>query len=337
MDNHSANFGAILPLAWPDSLVNSSFKLMDPFFSVLKISKKGFYKVGHAAMIVAQMDGTVLYFDFGRYIAPKGKGRIRGCNTDPEITLQIKAVWQGNQLQNLEEILLEIAQNPHTHGEGKLYAGVHYIQNTTKVIQYILKQQQREFISYGPYVPGGTNCSRFVAQTIAQVSSFEEKIKFLFPFYSTPSPLGNIFNSNGKLLLEVNYPEIKPIQIDTLLKKIKILKSKVLFDKNEVLLQNIDLTKRYQFNAPNPHENIPAIAQWLGGMGAGAWFTITPQNSTTILVKRQQKDGYTDYETVFELIVGNFNPMQNFSIVYGSNYQKTILTQNNKYLVFNRR
>ncbi len=337
MDNQTNNFGAIIPLAWPDSLVNTSFKLMDPFFSILNLSKKGFYKVGHAAMAVAQMDGTLLYFDFGRYIAPKGKGRIRGCNTDPEITLQNKAVWQGNQLQNLEEILLEIAQNKHTHGEGKMYAGVHYIQNTQKALQYILQQQQREFISYGPYVPNGTNCSRFVAQTIAHVSDVKQKIKFLYPFYTTPSPLGNIFNSNGKLLLEIHQSNIQSIPIDNLQQKIKVLKSKVLFNKNEALLQNLDLTKRYQFNAPNPHENIPVNAKWFGGMGAGAWFTVFPQNATSILVKRQQKDGYTDYETLFELQQGNFNPTQAFEIVYGSNFQKTILTQNNQFVIFNRK
>ena len=337
MDNHTQNFGAIVPLAWPDSLVNSSFKLMDPFFSVLNISKKGYYKVGHAAMVLAQKDGTLLYFDFGRYIDPNGNGRIRGCTTDPEITLQNKAIWQGNQLQNLEEILLEIAQNRHTHGDGKMYAGVHYIQNTHKALQYILKQQQRDFISYGPYVPNGTNCSRFVAQTIAHVSDIKEKIKFLFPFYTTPSPLGNIFNANGKLLLEVNHPQIQAIPVDTLQQKINLLKSKVLFNKNEALLQNIDLTKRYQFNAPKLHENILENAQWLGGMGAGAWFTVIPQNATSILVKRQQKDGFTDYESVFEVQQGNFNPTIGFKVAYGSNYQKTILVQNNRHIIFKRK
>ena len=116
-----------------------------------------------------------------------------------------------------------------------------------------------------------------------------------------------------------------------------IMLSNPLFNKNEALLQNIDLTKRYQFNAPKPHENILENAQWLGGMGAGAWFTVIPQNATSILVKRQQKDGFIDYESIFEVQQGNFHPTIGFKVAYGSNYQKTILVQNNRFIFFNRK
>lgn len=336
MSNTAYNFGAIIPLAWPDSLVNTSFKLMDPFFSILNLSQKGFYKVGHAAMVVAQANGTLLYFDFGRYIAPNGKGRIRGANTDPEITLQNKAIWNNNQLVNLEDILLELAQHPHTHGEGNLYAGIHYANQIPKALQYVYNQQQRDFISYGPYVPKGTNCSRFVAQTIAHISDLKQKIKFLYPIYTTPSPLGNIFNSNGNILIEVNYPNLRQIPINSFNQKLKVLKNKVILKSNDALLQNIDLSKRYQFNAPTLHHSIATNAQWLGGMGAGAWFTVSPISNTHINVIRQQKNGFVDYESIFEIQNNESLTSSSFTIEYGSNFEKTILLQENKRLYFKR-
>lgn len=336
MSNTAYNFGAIIPLAWPDSLVNTSFKLMDPIFNILNLSQKGFYKVGHAAMLVVHNDGSLYYFDFGRYISPKGKGRIRGANTDPEVQLKSKAIWQNNQLLNFEDILLDLAVNPHTHGEGTMYAGIHYIPDVNKALQYIYNQQKREFISYGPYVPNGTNCSRFVAQTIAKVSSFSNKFKFLFPIYTTPSPLGNIFNSNGQLLMEVCPPDLKQIPIETFNQKITVLKNKVILKPNDPLLQNVDFNNRYQFNAPQRNPLISEEAQWLGGMGAGAWFTITEIIKNLIKVKRQQKNGFVDYESYFKLQHGDFNPTQSYKFVYGSNFEKTVLLQNNQKSLFIR-
>lgn len=329
-------FGAIIPLAWPDSLVNSSCKFVDPFFSLINISKKGFYKLGHAALLIAQNNGEVMYFDFGRYISPFGKGRIRGANTDPELRVHTKAEWKNNKLLNIKLILLEIAQNYNTHGEGEMYAGIQYMHNINLTLKYILQQQATDFHNYGAYTPYGTNCSRFVAQTIAKNNSLNTKRKFLFPFYTTPSPLGNIYNSNGKTLWEISPPNIHQTPIPNLVKKIKTLSNKVFFKANDELFQSINLNYRDDFSPPQKHPSIPNLAHWIGGMGAGAWYNVEVLNATHIHTKRQQKNGAVDYEANFKLTKGSFNPLMEFKPDYGSNYQKTILLQGHTQIEFTR-
>jgi len=102
----------IIVLAWPDVFVSSTGELYDPIFKSLGIQKSGKYKAGHAALVlINRKDKSLEFFDFGRYITPDGKGRVRGAKTDPEVAIPLLAEIKNNQIQNLDEILIWLS--PH--------------------------------------------------------------------------------------------------------------------------------------------------------------------------------------------------------------------------------
>ena len=51
-------------------------------------------RVGHAAIcLINPQTHEVLYYDFGRYITPRGYGRARNKYTDPLLELKTKATF----------------------------------------------------------------------------------------------------------------------------------------------------------------------------------------------------------------------------------------------------
>jgi hypothetical protein len=330
----------IIPLAWPDSLVNSSYKSMDPIWKIVRISKHNYYKVGHAAMLLVNGDsGEVQYFDFGRYIAPNGYGRIRGVETDPELKFSVKAICEGEKILNFNEILHYVDNNRHTHGEGDLYAGVYPGVNFDEVLNIIHQMQSKILHEYGPFVIKGTNCSRFVAQTIAKLVDSKDKIKFLYPWYLTPSPLGNIYNCPSKEMYVVRDSKVSIIKVNSPTVRFRILRQKVFFTKNDSLLENLDLTKRTKFDPAKRPENVSVNAQWLGGTGAGAWHEVVKKTDKGIVLKRVQGSGFVDFEYEFSSSlnnVGEFLLDKPYEIEYGTTFKRVFISQNESKFTFDR-
>jgi hypothetical protein len=78
--------GFALALAWPETLCKQAGSWYDYHMHYLGINKKGYYKVGHSALVlVNQSSGNCQYFDFGRYHAPHGLGRVRSERTDNDL------------------------------------------------------------------------------------------------------------------------------------------------------------------------------------------------------------------------------------------------------------
>lgn len=330
----------IIPLAWPDSLVNSSYKSMDPIWKMVRISKHSYYKVGHAAMLLINGDtGEVQYFDFGRYIAPDGYGRIRGVETDPELKFGVKALCEGNQILNFNEILHYVDNNKHTHGEGALYAGIYPGVNFEEVLRIIHQMQSKTLHRYGPFVINGTNCSRFVAQTIAKIVDAKDRYRFLYPWYLTPSPLGNIYNCPSKEMYVVKDSRVSIIKVDKPAIRFNILREKVFFTKNDILLDNVDLENRTKFNPKSRPLNISSKAQWLGGTGAGAWHEVLMETEIGLIIKRVQSNGFVDFESEFIASSKNEGKLKlnaSYQIDYGTTYKKVYISQNDYQFIFNR-
>src|SRR5690606_4507427 len=107
-----------LVIAWPDVTARGDEKWM----AVLKrlgVVKNLNFKVGHAAIILVESkSGTMAYYDFGRYITPRGYGRARSANSDPRLSLSTKATISGNgSISNIHTVLEELHQlEPATHG-----------------------------------------------------------------------------------------------------------------------------------------------------------------------------------------------------------------------------
>lgn len=181
-----------IALAWPETLCKQAGAWYDRPAKLLGLSNNHFYKVGHAAIVIVEpMSGKCRYFDFGRYHAPFGKGRVRDEETDHELKLNTKAILDnGETVTNIKDILDEIQRKPACHGDGKVYGSVVKI-NYEKAIQRAKDLQDKEAIIYGPFVPYGTNCSRFVRSVLFNsVLSKGLKLKLTFTKTISPSPLG---------------------------------------------------------------------------------------------------------------------------------------------------
>ena len=67
-----------------------------------------------------------------------------------------------------------------------------------KAYKYAKRIQQKGLIPYGPFVCGGTNCSRFVASVMRSASpKFIKNARLKFPFCISPSPKRNVGIANA--------------------------------------------------------------------------------------------------------------------------------------------
>lgn len=187
------NASFAINLAWPETKCKQAGAWYDPLMNLLGFAKNNYYKVGHSAIILVDKQTTeCLYFDFGRYHAPLGYGRVRDKETDHELAMSTKAQIIGNELMNFEEILKEIYANKSNHGDGHIQGSYCKI-DFEKAFKKAKKMQQQGSIKYGPFVWRGTNCSRFV-QTISVAGSRNVLTKALLIIQPTisPSPIWNV-------------------------------------------------------------------------------------------------------------------------------------------------
>lgn len=185
-----------IALAWPETYCKQTGAWYDKPANVLGIAKNHYYKVGHSAIILIHPETKEsLYFDFGRYHAPMGYGRVRDKITDHELKIFTKADFTEDFiLKNYQEIIDEVQKNPACHGDGQLYAGLVEI-DFSKAFQVAKEYQKKEVIYYGPFTLKGTNCSRFVRSVLYNsVLSEKLKLKLTFPRSITPRPIGVVKN-----------------------------------------------------------------------------------------------------------------------------------------------
>src|SRR5690606_41788738 len=91
--------GLAIPWAWPDKTAYGDEKWMR-WLKRFGIVKNLNFKVGHAAiLLIDRQSGEVAYFDFGRYVAPRGYGRARSKVFDPRLELYTLAKFSDSGLQ----------------------------------------------------------------------------------------------------------------------------------------------------------------------------------------------------------------------------------------------
>ena len=197
----------IIVLAWPEGMVAAAGAWYDKL-----LSTNGKYRVGHSALILVNSTNNQLhYFDFGRYHSPFGFGRVRDLETDPDISLQSKAIISDNFIDNIEEIVLEISNLQATHGVGSIYASVLTNIDFNKAYEKAKEIQNRGLISYGPVIPSGTNCSRFVTSImLASKPHWFTRLRLKYPFCLSPSPKRNVSIPNPNYYM-ANKKEFKRV------------------------------------------------------------------------------------------------------------------------------
>ena len=205
---HDSGKATYISIAWPETLVIKEGKWYDHPMTWIGVIKNNYYKVGHAAMIIIEHDtGEAHYFDFGRYHTPIKHGRVRNKISDPHLAVREKAAFSSDgSVLNLPEILKEVAANRNTHGDGRMLASVYTGLRFDLLWEKAITIQNRDAVPYGPFVIGGSMCSRFVAQVAraADVSTFTGLLLAL-PYTVSPTPVSNIrVISNHPFYYEVN-------------------------------------------------------------------------------------------------------------------------------------
>lgn len=303
--------GFIIALAWADTYCKQAGGWYDPLMKWTGFNKGHCYKAGHAALILVDDKGDCRYFDFGRYHSPYQYGRVRDEQTDPELGIKTKGVISNQIIENIEDILNEVAFNPACHGDGNLkasYCPISYEQAYIKA-----KEMQMACpIPYGPFQWGATNCSRFV-HTIMMAGnpSFSHWLKLRFPYTLTPSPLSNVNALNQKFFVKVPHSGHKP---------------------------NISI-KDTKTTLPKPEKafSIPENAQWLSGEGAGSWYAITKENGL-YMISRFDSDGKLEDKGNFNIIAQptHFEINKPYQFTYLSNSLNVNILQAGKVFSFDR-
>ena len=310
--------GFAIAIAWPETWCKQSGAWWDGLLNRLGISKNHYFKVGHAALVlVDSKTGNCFYFDFGRYHTPFKHGRVRSEKTDDglKVITKAKISSDGKKIENFEEILTELQTNAECHGDGAIHASYGKI-DFIKAFAKASEMQQNSPIPYGPFMIGGSNCSRFVNTAVRAgnpdwFSKF--KLNYWVPF--TPTTLNNVHSFANKVVLPklLTVPSFEP----------KLVTDKSILKKT--------------LSAPAKPKQIPEDAQWLSGEGAGSWFNIEEQGMV-YKITRYSPEGKTECESEFAINKQhNFDINQPYQFDYLSHCQKVIIIQNGLKIEFIRK
>ncbi len=327
------NSGIIITLAYPDTIVRISDEKVAPYLKYINVGCENYLRAGHAALVLIDIQTDKLeYYDFGRYTAPKGYGRVRGKITDHELDFPLKGKMKDGRLINLDEILIFLATHPNlTHGEGKLVASVCKAVNYKLAKEYILQLQHKEFVKYGAFLKKGSNCSRFVTDILIASINIKKKTKALIRSKRfTPSTVSNVVIANTEqMVYEVSESGIITEFTSTSKAENRRCFLDKLSDYEPNLIGNIK---------SKPVEDIAKHAQWLEGIGAGAWFELHKTESTLEYgYKRISPHGNVDVDAIYKITESGFNYHNDYKFIHYSNCQFFHVEQNGSIYRFEKK
>ncbi len=327
------NSGLIIILAYPETIVRLADEWYSSLLRFIGIGKKNYIRAGHAGLVLINKDTGILdYYDFGRYITAQSTGRVRGKDTDNELDFLLKAQIVDGKIKNLNEILKFFATNPKLiHGEGKLIASVCDAIDYNKAKDYINNMQQSHFIRYGAFIKEATNCSRFVTTTlIASVTNEKIKKKLLKSIRFTPSTTSNVILADTRNCI---YEVSDKGEISEYQSSIRKENLKCFFDK----LKNYE-PSLIGNQHPKAVKGVHDKAQWLGGVGAGAWFELhETETKTEYNYRKIAPCGHINVHDVFVVNDTAFNYQEDFNFVHYSNCKFFHIEQNDRIYRFERK
>ncbi len=326
------NDGIIVILSYPDTIVRPAYReFSSKFWPKIGIGSEHAIQAGHAALLLIQKNNTeIKYFDFGRYITSNGFGRTRSAETDPELHVLIEANFKHNELLNLEEILLWIEKHPEkTHGSGRLIAGINNQINYSEALHFIENLINQKELPYGAFLKKGTNCARFVTDTIIASTNHKKiKRKLKKSNLFTPSPIGNVIKAtNATQIYKVHHQKITLYNNRSIIKEYKAS----FFNTFDTALNLIGT------ELPNTEKFKPKKGSWLGGIGSGAWFVIENQvDDATYLISRYDVNGNKEFEGNFMVDDIHFNITNTFTFIHPTNVLEVYIIQNKSAFIFKR-
>jgi hypothetical protein len=326
------NKGTALVIAWPDTTARGDEK----WYKILKnlgIVKNLNFKVGHAAIVLVEnKTGELFYYDFGRYITPRGMGRARSRDSDPKLRVNQRAEFNSKgEISNLNAIASELEiKKEATHGNGPMFFSVRYNLDFDACKKMADFWVHKGSTPYGAIATGNNSCSRYVWQVLQAGYQPSKNIFKSIHIHETlfSSPISNVVNAcpfrkiyihEHSILSEINMNRFKSFSffIQQISHNFMTSKSNSLPDDNVIGL----------IHPPERPSNLPIEAQWLGGIGEGAWYTYTILHGEEIIVSRYDKDGHLEFENTY-VLPNDLLLSEELKIHYDSHFSQTTLLMN---------
>lgn len=336
--NHVDYDDSALILTWPDATIRGDEKWM-MFFKKIGIVKNLNFKVGHTGIVIIKHStGEMLFYDFGRYIAPRGYGRARSKFSDPRLEIKFKAKLKGTEITNLEYIISQFELlKPAMYGEGILYFSIARGINFELAKAYGDDCVHQGTYPYGAVAKNNNNCSRFITRMLMRSSkTYRWNHGINFPETIKASPISNVVNAVADRMVYsfTNEEGLKHFKMNRwqsfgfLLQKLGDNVNR----KRASLLPN-DLVIGYMDFASKPI-SVPVDAQYLGGVGDGAWFSVQASSDEKVLVKRFTSKGELEYVVLGEPMEP-INLEETFEISYDSHLLFTHIRQHGRKIRIN--
>jgi len=317
------NTGLIITLGYPETIVRVAEEWYSPFLRFVGVGKKNYVRAGHAALVlIDKKTGVLEYYDFGRYITSQPYGRVRGRDTDHELDFALKAIIENDKVVNLNEILHFLATQPKlTHGEGPLYASVCNAVNYKRARTYIDGMLSRNFVNYAAFAKDACNCARFVTDAlIASVTDLEVQQKLKHSKWFTPSTLGNVVISDteDKIFKVSDTGEFLPYNTSVSRENRRLF---------------LDRLKAHESNfegnlQPKENHEKHEKAQWLSGIGSGAWFELHDVSHENMYrFRRVSADGDIDVDGLYRIENPEFDIDSEYEFVHHSNCKSFYVKQ----------
>ncbi|TDS14624.1 DUF6695 family protein [Sphingobacterium paludis] len=319
-----------LILTWPDATIRGDEKWM-MFFKKIGIVKNLNFKVGHTGIVILKRDtGEMLFYDFGRYITPRGYGRARSKFSDPRLEIKFKATFKGEEIDNLEQIILQLEQLKNAmYGEGILYFSIANGINFELAKAYGDDCVHQGTYPYGAVAKNNNNCSRFITRMLMKASQkYRWNHSINFPETIKASPISNVVNAVSNRMIysftiEQGLRHFKMNRWQSFAFLWKKLGDNVNRKKASCLPN--DLIIGYM-HFPSKPISVPKDAQYLGGVGDGAWFCVQATSEDSVIIKRFTSKGDLEYVVLGEPMEP-INLKEPFEITYDSHLLFTHIKQ----------
>lgn len=291
-------------LAWPDATIRGDERWM-MFFKKLGIVKNLNFKVGHTGVVIVNhQSGEMCFYDFGRYIAPRGYGRARSKDSDPLLTIKLKAIIQRGEIQNIEEIVEYFEELKQAmYGEGRVFFSIAKNINFHMAKAYGDQCVLEGTYPYGAVARNNNNCSRFITRMLMKAS---RKYHFWhginFPETIKASPVSNLVNVCSSRMVTSYTPEegLKTFRMNrwqSFWFLVKQLGDNV-YANRASLLPNDLIIGAVEFGSKPI--SVPKNAKYLGGVGDGAWYFLQDKPDGHIEVSRYNSKGRIEYVVLGE-------------------------------------
>lgn len=323
--------GALVLAGWPQTLVRGTGSWYDPVFGLLGLQYEGgLYRIGHGCcLLIDERTGDVRYFDCGRYECPPQMSRVRDAESDPELAMSVRARFAADgALANAEEVLLALAANHGSHGEGVMLAavlpGLDYARAYAEA-----KRLQPPIYPFRHVALRSVNCTRFLVRlTPFAPAPLAVRLLELSAFLSGTSPLqlvrlaappGPLYVvSDGRLTREPRWTDF-------------------FRGRPPVLPSPAHARREGSALAPERAPGVAPEARWLSGTAFGKWVALTAAPGLgpgEVRFRRWSGSGELDCDRVFAPAEGGvFDPARPFELGYPTHCLTCTLTQDGRAMV----